>query len=27
VERAAARDGKTLDAQTLAAIKEGLYGD
>jgi predicted phage tail protein len=26
VERAAARDGKTLDAATLEAIKRGLYG-
>jgi hypothetical protein len=26
VEKAAARDGKRLDAATLAAIREGLYG-
>jgi hypothetical protein len=26
VERAAAREGKTLDAATLEAIKRGLYG-
>jgi hypothetical protein len=26
VEKSAARDGRTLDAATLAAIREGLYG-